>query len=454
MPRVTGSKLSNSHITKPDDEDEEGMNGDSDARAITTQVFRWLHLRVIPLRTNRTYRYLLMEYLHQSKGFDEAVLRRQYGYFRDQPAKTFVETRVKLMTLQPGAVLPSPSDKQGSWDTFSTPNGIATERYLTEYLEPALRSRSLESCLQICFLTLDFSVMQRHFSIWQNAVETSRGCQQDLNLAPARIIAQRDCLPSKKLSLKVCVLLKNTEETYNLHWQNRLLMYTNDLNVYVWQPHLEQTPSICYNSVTIIMPSQISVSQSGGSPAKRLLVVADPPTLMTKFLSTEDALVRSSQTQHPWDTNHETLRVLAVFFKWIVDDSSVLVDEMASRITQMVYKGRGLPTRSKIQYLIHLDDCRRLAIADLQHARTIVCRAELTVASDVFCFNIRHECQEPPVSASCFGIHTQPHNHTLTYTYINTYINTYTNVYALCYTHIHCRFIWTITALLDHVPVS
>ena len=38
MPRVTGSKLSNSHVTKPDDEDDEGMNGDSDARAITTQV--------------------------------------------------------------------------------------------------------------------------------------------------------------------------------------------------------------------------------------------------------------------------------------------------------------------------------------------------------------------------------------------------------------------------------
>jgi len=95
-------------------------------------------------------RYLLMEYLHQSKGFDEAVLRRQYGYFRDQPAKIFVEARVKLMTLESGAALPSPSNKQGSWDTFSTPNDITTERYFTEYLEPVLRSRSLDHpCLQI-----------------------------------------------------------------------------------------------------------------------------------------------------------------------------------------------------------------------------------------------------------------------------------------------------------------
>jgi len=198
--------------------------------------------------------------------------------------------------------------------------------------------------------------MQRHFSIWQNAVETFRGCQQDLNLAPARIIAQRlvlawdlqsiteatashltsDCLPSTKLSSEVGILHKDIEETYSLHWQNRLLMYTNDVHVYVWQPHLEQRPSICYNSVTIIMPTKALVFQLGGSSARRLLVVADPPNLMTRFLSTEDAFVRSSQTQHPWDTDHETLRVFAVFFKWIIDDSSVLVDQIRSRTTELV----------------------------------------------------------------------------------------------------------------------
>jgi len=44
-----------------------------------------------------------------------------------------------------------------------------------------------------------------------------------------------------------------------------------------------------------------------------------------------------------------------------------------------------LPTRSKIQYLIHLDDCRRIAISDLQHAGKIVDRAKLSVASVDFC---------------------------------------------------------------------
>jgi hypothetical protein len=44
-----------------------------------------------------------------------------------------------------------------------------------------------------------------------------------------------------------------------------------------------------------------------------------------------------------------------------------------------------MPTRSKIQYLIHLDDCRRLAIANLQHVKTLFNRAKVTVVSNDFC---------------------------------------------------------------------
>ena len=44
-----------------------------------------------------------------------------------------------------------------------------------------------------------------------------------------------------------------------------------------------------------------------------------------------------------------------------------------------------MPTRSKIQYLIHLDDCRRLAVVNLQHAKVVLDRAEMTVSSDNFC---------------------------------------------------------------------
>lgn len=206
------------------------------------------------------------------------------------------------------------------------------------------------------FLTLDFGITQRQFSIWYNVVETFRGCQQDLYLAPARVIAKRlesawnlqsitkptasnltsSCLPSKKLPKDPKILPDGNEKTYTLHWQNDLLTYTNDLNVYVWQPHLEQIPSVFYNSVTFIMPSKNATPTPSTSLTHRLLVVANPPSLMTRFLSTEDAFVKNSQTRHGWDADHETLRVIAALFKWIVDDSSVLVDKMTSRTTDMV----------------------------------------------------------------------------------------------------------------------
>ncbi|KAH0343729.1 hypothetical protein KCU83_g8666, partial [Aureobasidium melanogenum] len=53
--------------------------------------------------------------------------------------------------------------------------------------------------------------------------------------------------------------------------------------------------------------------------------------------------------------------------------------------TFLTYRGRRMPTRSKIQYLIHLDDCRRLAISDLKHGKTVVDEARLTVEKADFC---------------------------------------------------------------------
>ena len=44
-----------------------------------------------------------------------------------------------------------------------------------------------------------------------------------------------------------------------------------------------------------------------------------------------------------------------------------------------------MPTRSKVQVLIHLDDCRRLAISDLKHGKTVVDKARSTVEMVDFC---------------------------------------------------------------------
>jgi len=57
---------------------------------------------------------------------------------------------------------------------------------------------------------------------------------------------------------------------------------------------------------------------------------------MPRFLRTEDVFVKSIQTQHTWDGGHEKLRVLAIFFRWMVEDSSKLVDDMVSKVKEIV----------------------------------------------------------------------------------------------------------------------
>lgn len=176
-----------------------------------------------------------------------------------------------------------------------------------------------------------------------------------MHLAPARVIARcveeewdlkdickpgvhqsSSILPSKKLHQDVNLLFGKTETTYEMHWQSDLLTYTNDVSVYVWQPHLEEIPTEHYNSITIVVPSDDVSTTPAVSPSYRMLVVANPPALMSRFLNTQDAFVASANTTHAWDAGHERFRVFLIFLKWIVEDSSGLVDSMPAKTSEMV----------------------------------------------------------------------------------------------------------------------
>lgn len=92
-----------------------------------------------------------MEYLQEANGFNQVILRRQYGYFKDKPGKDLVETRVKLMTLKPDADTLKSSHEQDSWDSLNAPDDISTEKYLGYYLGDTLRSAPLDEFLQIWY---------------------------------------------------------------------------------------------------------------------------------------------------------------------------------------------------------------------------------------------------------------------------------------------------------------
>ncbi|TIA34710.1 hypothetical protein D6C79_08693 [Aureobasidium pullulans] len=114
-----------------------------------------------------------------------------------------------------------------------------------------------------------------------------------------------------------------------------------------------------------------------------MLVVANPPALMSRFLNTQDASVASAKTTHAWDAGHERFRVFLIFLKLTVEDSSGLVDSMAAKTSEMAVAG----LREARFNVVHLDDCRRLAIKDLWHINTLVDKARSTVEANTFCCN-------------------------------------------------------------------
>ncbi|THW62437.1 hypothetical protein D6D19_09797 [Aureobasidium pullulans] len=316
-----------------------------------------------------------MEFLHQYNEFDEAILQRQYNYFKGKPGKSVIETRVKLMTLMPSRVQVNSNHEQGNWDSLKAPDDISTGRYLEKYLTKALHPISTDAHFQICFLIISFGTARNHFSIWQSAIESFRGCQRDMHLAPARVIAR--CVEEEWDLKDIC--------KPGVHQSSSILpskKLHQDVNLL-----FEEIPTEHYNSITIVVPSDDVSTTPAVSPSYRMLVVANPPALMSRFLNTQDAFVASANTTHAWDAGHERFRVFLIFLKLTVEDSSGLVDSMAAKTSEMMYKGRRRPTRSKIQYLVHLDDCRRLAIKDLWHINTLVDKARSTVEANTFCCN-------------------------------------------------------------------
>ncbi|KAH0364805.1 hypothetical protein KCU65_g6505, partial [Aureobasidium melanogenum] len=89
-----------------------------------------------------------MDHLYRFNGFDQTILQRQYGHIKDMSWSLLIGSRVKVMTLESNR-------EQDDWDPRNVPSDTTVDKYLNEYFEKELYSMATDSCLQICFLTLD-----------------------------------------------------------------------------------------------------------------------------------------------------------------------------------------------------------------------------------------------------------------------------------------------------------
>lgn len=130
-----------------------------------------------------------------------------------------------------------------------------------------------------------------------------------------------------------------------LNWQRDVLKYTNDLSIYVWQPHLKRRPK-GYRVVSVmILPEQPLPDLND---QRRIVLKLEPPEVKQESSNTISELIihqllnRYKQamppltSNHPWTATHEIFRILMLLFRWMVDDTAQFVDSVMYELREMV----------------------------------------------------------------------------------------------------------------------
>lgn len=130
-----------------------------------------------------------------------------------------------------------------------------------------------------------------------------------------------------------------------LEWQKDVLKYTNDLSIYVWQPHLQRRPK-GYRMVRVIVIPQTSSRES--KDQRRMVLKLEPPEvkeipsdaipelIIHQFLQRYQQATPLLTSNHSWTATHEVFRTLMLLFGWMVDDTAKSVDSVIYELREMV----------------------------------------------------------------------------------------------------------------------
>lgn len=140
-------------------------------------------------------------------------------------------------------------------------------------------------------------------------------------------------LPSKKSTDDDLGPLSSKGTTLILEWQNEVLKYTNDLSVYVWQPHLRKKADGFCKITIVVMPSN---SVEASHKTRQVAIIVKPPNTMPIALQKAIDTRISQRTDHSWTATHELLHFLLLLLEWMADDTAHLVDSITYEVREMV----------------------------------------------------------------------------------------------------------------------
>ncbi|KAH7054370.1 hypothetical protein B0J12DRAFT_451428 [Macrophomina phaseolina] len=151
--------------------------------------------------------------------------------------------------------------------------------------------------------------------------------------------------------------------------------YVTDLHTYVFRP---------FGKVPKVEQLNVSVFEHQPLGVHKVLIVADAPQKDLRWL--EDGLV--GITNHSWE--EQLLQIFSAIVPHVRTEYSNFLTKAWSDLTQTASDGRLYPSGSKVQHLLHLEDCRQRVLETCESNIRAVTNC-LTYISTQLCFPLKQE---------------------------------------------------------------
>ncbi|KAF6227877.1 hypothetical protein HO133_007605 [Letharia lupina] len=144
---------------------------------------------------------------------------------------------------------------------------------------------------------------------------------------------------------------------FTLYWQSKAPRYSGDLDTYIWQPYRKPPP------FTFV---KLHIVNTETPQNLRMILLFKETRSLCDFRNRHQSVARQQVATEAWSSVTELARSILAVCETILSDMVDFLQCTSKEITRLTFEGRAYPRVEKIQYLIHMNDCRKRAELDMR----------------------------------------------------------------------------------------
>ncbi|KAK8005681.1 hypothetical protein PG990_011718 [Apiospora arundinis] len=157
-----------------------------------------------------------------------------------------------------------------------------------------------------------------------------------------------------------------------LTWRRSVTRFDSDLAMYIWEYH-KSIPEVDYAKI-VLRP------RSPAQQQERLLISFRSSRSNELFFEMRNTTVKeaaghsdtTASNQTSWSPLYETLVSICIVFELMISDTVEFLEACDNEVSRVNILGRQNPSTSKMRFLMHLEDCRKVAHYGVRHALEVL----------------------------------------------------------------------------------